>query len=282
MIISKNRNNKHIKNNKQARKEEIIYGKNACLGCIDGYRNGRKNREIYTIYILQEKYNEYLNKIPQELKNIIQKVNQHELFIMTHEQDKHQGIACKVSNFRFSSIDDIIGVNNNKDTFVNKSNYNDKNSKHSIFLLDRVQDPHNLGNIIRTAFCFGIDGIILPERDSCGITPAVVRTSVGYSEKIPICQVVNVANTIDKMKQNGYSIIGFDVNTNTNDDLTKIIEKNDKFVFIFGSEGKGMKDLTKKKCDILLRLPMAYDAESLNVANTTAIVGWEIMKAKIK
>lgn len=276
MTKFKNSNNKHIKNNKQARKEEVIYGKNACFGCIESFKNGTKNRNIYTIYISQEKYGEYLNKIPQELKNIIQKVNQHELFIMTHEQDKHQGIACKVSSFRFTNIDDLIDTCKNK-----QDNVGNNICKNSIFLLDRVQDPHNVGNIIRTAFCFGVDGIILPERDSCGITPAVVRTSVGYSEKIPICQVVNIANAIDKLKQNDYVVIGFDVNTNTNDDITKIIEKNDKFVFIFGSEGKGMKDLTKKKCDILLRLPMSDGAESLNVANTTTIVGWEIMKAKL-
>ena len=144
----------------------------------------------------------------------------------------------------------------------------------------QINTPNNVGNIIRSAFCFGIDGLILPERDACGITPAVVRTSAGYSEQLPIYQVGNVANALEKLKRVGYWIIGFDVNTNTQDSLTEVVNKYDKCVFVFGSEGEGMRDLTKKQCDILIRLPMAKGAESLNVANTSAIVGWEVMKNK--
>ena len=141
-----------------------------------------------------------------------------------------------------------------------------------------MQDPHNVGNIIRSAFCLNVDGIILTERNSCEITSAVVRTSAGYSEQSLISQIGNTSNAITKLKKEGFTIIGFDVNTNTNDDLSKIIQNNEKCVFIFGSEGHGMKDLTKKNCDILIKLPMRKEAESLNVANTTTIVGWEIIK----
>ena len=84
------------------------------------------------------------------------------------------------------------------------------------------------------------------------------------------------------IKKNGYWIIGFDVNTNTTDDLRHVVGKYDKCIFIFGSEGEGVKDLLKKNCDIILKLPMREGAESLNVANTTAIVGWEWMNKLIK
>jgi len=263
--VSKNKD----KQNNSNKKSEIIYGKNACFGCIDGYKNRIFNRKIFSIYILQSKFDEYLKNIPNDLKNLVQKVNNHDLFVLTHEQDKHQGIAIKVSNFLFLSIEEII--EKVEDRFL-------KNGSSSLFLLDCVQDPHNVGNIIRSAFCLNIDGIILTERNSCDITSTVVRTSSGYSEKSLICQVGNTANAIEKLKKNGYWTIGFDVNTNTKDDLTKIVEKYNKCVFIFGSEGDGMRDLTKKNCDLIVKLPMRDGAESLNVANTTAIVGWEITK----
>ena len=280
---------------------EVIYGKNACFGCIEGFKNGSQSREIFEILILQSKFDEYVKKIPQNLQHLIRKCNNHDLFILTHEQDKHQGIACKVSGFKFRDIDSLLtggksAKRENINTKAVKDNNTDEkktnereegsekcekqNRKSCLFLLDRVQDPHNVGNIIRSAFCLGIDGLILPERDACGITPAVVRTSAGYSEQLPIYQVGNVVNALEKLKRVGYWIIGFDVNTNTQDSLTEVVNKYDKCVFVFGSEGEGMRDLTKKQCDVLIKLPMAKGAESLNVANTSAIVGWEVMKNK--
>ena len=261
------KNNKKNKNNKDM--TEIIYGKNTCFGCIEGYKNGIRNRSIYAIYILQNKFDEFYKKIPNDLRHLVQKVNNHDMFVYTHEQDKHQGIALKVSKFQFLNIDELI----DKCAIIYEK------QKHcSLFLLDEVQDPHNVGNIIRSAFCFNVNGIILTEKNSCDITPAVVRTSVGYSEQSLICKAGNLAFSIEKLKKNGFLIIGFDVNTNTKDDLTKVVQNNKKCVFIFGSEGFGMRELTKKNCDLIIKLPMRKEAESLNVATTTAVVGWEITK----
>ena len=252
---------------------EIIYGKNACCGCFNGYANGIYNREIYGIYILQSRFDEYYKQVPTELRKFVKQCNSHDMFVLTHEQDKHQGIAVKASAFKFLTIEELI------EKLEEKKDKN-KNSKSSIFVLDCVQDPQNVGNIIRTAFCFGVDAIILTSHNTCGITSSVVRASAGYSECSLMCQVNNLVNDLSKLKQLGYWIIGFDVNTNTTDNLPLLVEKYDKCIFIFGSEGQGMKDLTKKTCDIIIKLPMAQGAESLNVANTATIVGWEIMKNK--
>ena len=272
---------------KKIKQTEIIYGKNACFGCLQSYNNNIKNREIYQVYILQTKFDEYYKKVPQIFRSLIKKCNSHELFSITHEQDKHQGIALKVSNFHFADIDELIdkidknhnNTNYNSNTSYSGNTKENANKKVSIFLLDGLQDPHNIGNIIRSSFCFNVDAIMLTEHNSCGMTPAVARTSAGYSEHSLICQAKNTALTIEKLKKNGYWIIGFDVNTNTKDNITEIIKKYEKCVFIFGSEGQGMKDLTKKNCDIIIKLPMNKQAESLNVANTAAIIGWEILKA---
>lgn len=234
--------------------KEVIYGKNACVGCMTG-----RNREIFSICILQSKFDEYYKSVPSDLRHLVKKCNAHDMFVLTHEQDKHQGIAMSVSRYRFCAVEELANAR----------------EKSAIFLLDRVQDPHNVGNIIRTAFCFDVEAIVLPERDACGITSAVVRTSAGYSEQMKICQVNNVGQALDKLKKSGYWVIGFDVNTNTKDSLTEVVRKYNKCVFVFGSEGEGMRELTKKSCDLLIRLPMRDGAESLNVANTAAIVGWE-------
>lgn len=247
---------------------EIIYGKNACFGCFQGYENYIKNREIYAIYLHQNKFDDFYKKVPPALRGLVKKCNSHELFSITHEQDKHQGIALKVSSFNFLELEEMIEKIEKKD---------DKNKK-VIFLLDGVQDPQNIGNIIRTSFCFNISGIAITEHNSCGITPAVVRVSSGYSECSLISQINNTSVAIEKFKKNGYYVIGFDVNINKQENLTDIVKKYDKYVFIFGSEGKGMRDLTKKKCDLIIKLPMNEKAESLNVANTATIVGWEMIK----
>lgn len=265
------KNNKKYNNRKQS--TEIIFGKNACFGCFQGYCRNVKNREIYQIYILQNKFDDLYNKVPKTLRHLVQKCNAHELFSLTHEQDKSQGIALKVSSFKFIDLDELISE------MEKKYNDNKQNNKTmAIFLLDRVQDPHNIGNIIRSSFCFNVHSIILTEHDTCGITSTVVRTSAGYSECSLICQVKNVIFAIEKLKKNNYKVIGFDVNTDVRDGLTEVVKKYSKCVFVFGSEGQGIKDLIKKHCDIIIKLPMNSDAESLNVANTAAIVGWEIMK----
>ena len=265
MSNSKNKNNF----NKNRTEKEVLYGRNACFGCLDGFKNNTKTRDIFNIYLLQSKFDEYYKKVPNELKQIVKKVNNQEMFHITHEQDKHQGIALSVSKYRFLQLDALL-KNVDKNGCISKA----------IFLLDRVQDPHNAGNIIRSMFCFDIDALIIPEREGCGITSAVVRTSAGYSEQSLICQVGNVSQSIEKLKQNGYWIIGFDVNETTKDSLRDVVSKYDKCCFVFGAEGDGMRDLTKKNCDILIKLPMRQGAESLNVANTASIVGWELFNKR--
>ena len=264
----KNDRNNIIKNkshntNKESEKE-VLFGRNACFGCLNG-----NNRKIYVIYLLSTKWDEYYNLIPNKYKQLCRKCNAYEMFSIAHD-DKHQGIALKVSKYNFLSIDDLLLEENNGDYTYSKQTK-------ALFLLDRVQDPHNVGNIIRTAYCLNIDGVLLTDRSSCGITSSVVRTSAGYSEKLKIYKINNAIQAVEKLKKKGYWIIGFDVNTNTKDNLNSVVNKYDKCVFIFGSEGDGMRDLLKKTCDIILKLPMKEDAESLNVANTTAIVGWEWM-----
>ena len=243
---------------------EIIYGKNACFGCINS-----GNRNIFCIYILASKIDEYIRHIPKDLHYLIKKSTSHDMFCLTKEDSKHQGIALSVSCYKYKCIDDLL-------------NTGDEERKTNLFILDHIQDPHNLGNIIRTSFCFSIDGIIVPERGACGITNAVVRTSAGYSEAMNICQVANLNQTIEKLKENGFWIIGFDVNTNNKMPLREIVKKYRKCAFVFGAEGDGMRENTKKISDIIVKLPMNENAESLNVANTISIVAWEVFNAGLE
>ncbi len=346
-FVDTSKNKISINKSKDKEQTEIIYGRNACCGCFDSFERSKINgfhcRKIYSIYILQSKFDEYYKLCPQEIRPLIQKCNSHDMFVVTHENDKHQGVAIKVSKYRFADIETVIDMMakndrknsepNNETNICNQNNENEKHNRYnnlckkdnkkkknideiddkkidnnkqkkeknnnsdteinekqliqdkktsSIFLLDHVQDPHNVGNIIRSAFCFNIDAIILTERNACGITPAVVRSSAGYSERSLICRVNNTVEALKKLKEAGYLIVGFDSKINTKDTLEDIVNKYNKCVFIFGSEGDGMKNLTKKYCDILIKLPMNPNAESLNVANTATITGWEVMKHNYK
>ena len=181
------KDNKNNVNDKDGEKE-VLFGRNACLGCLNG-----NNRKIYVVYLLSTKWDEYYNLIPDKYKQLCKKCDVRKMFSIAHD-DKHQGIALKVSRYNFLSIDELL---------LEESYGNNTYGRllKALFLLDRVQDPHNVGNIIRTAYCLNIDGIVLTDRSSCGITNSVVRASAGYSEKIKIYKINNAIQAVEKLKK---------------------------------------------------------------------------------
>jgi 23S rRNA (guanosine2251-2'-O)-methyltransferase len=150
-----------------------------------------------------------------------------------------------------------------------------KKEKSAIIALDQVTDPQNIGAIIRSALAFNIDALILPEHSAPDETPAMVKASSGAIEKLPIIKVKNLTNTIKLLQKENYWAIGLDSNTST---LINNHNFGEKTVLIMGSEGKGMRRLTKETCDLVVKLPMSDKAESLNVSNAAAIAMYELFK----
>jgi 23S rRNA (guanosine2251-2'-O)-methyltransferase len=178
--------------------------------------------------------------------------------------DAHQGVLAVVRERKFLGIEDLLVA--------------DDGGQHRFFLaLDGVEDPHNLGALLRTADGAGVDGVVLPERRSAPVTATVAKTSAGASEHVRIARVTNLVRALEQMKQKNVWVLGLDERGSP--DYTEFDFKTD-CVLVLGREGAGLHDLVKKTCDHLLRIPMAGQVSSLNVSVAGAIVMYEAMRQR--
>ena len=173
-------------------------------------------------------------------------------------KNNHQGVILEVGDFSYVSIDDIIA---NKDKCV-------------IVILDHLEDPHNLGAIVRTVEASGVDGIILPLNRSVSVNETVMKTSVGTLINVKICQVTNLNNTMKYLKKKGFWLYGADMN---GDDYSKI-NYPDKTCLIIGNEGKGLSRIVKESCDYIVSIPMQGKVNSLNASVAAGILIYGVMK----
>ena len=178
--------------------------------------------------------------------------------------DAHQGVLAVVRERRFLGIEDLLAPG--------------EAGQYRFFLaLDGVEDPHNLGALLRTADGAGVDGVVLPERRSAPVTATVAKTSAGASEHVRIARVTNLVRALEQMKQKNVWVLGLDERGSP--DYTEFDFRTD-CVLVLGREGAGLHDLVKKTCDHLLRIPMAGQVSSLNVSVAGAIVMYEAMRQR--
>lgn len=229
-----------------------IYGKNVAR---EKLHNNSKINKIY----LSEKFND------REILDLIRKNNIKVSFVKNYELDKkveglHQGIVMEIDDVKTYSYNEIIP--------------NIKKENPVIVMLDHLEDPHNFGAIIRTSEALGVDAIIIPTDRSVKVNSTVVKTSVGAIEYIPIIRVVNLNDTIRKLKDDGYWIIATDMD---GEDYTKI-DYNMPVCIVIGNEGKGISRMVSKNSDIIASIPMKGKINSLNASVSCAIVLSHIMK----
>ena len=180
--------------------------------------------------------------------------------------DAHQGAVAAVRERQFLTIEDLI---RSRGRFERK-----------FFLaLDGVEDPHNLGALLRSADGAGVDGVLLPERRSAPISGVVAKTSAGASEHVPIARVTNITRALEQLKKANVWVIGLDERGTL--DYTDF-DFNLDCVLVLGAEGAGLHDLVKKTCDHLLRIPMAGSVSSLNVSVAGAVVMYEALRQRSK
>ncbi len=179
--------------------------------------------------------------------------------------DKHQGIVAEMTPYRYVELDDIVEV------------WRSGGERALILLLDSIQDPHNAGSLIRTACCAGAHGVVITKDRSVDITPTVVKSSAGATEHMPIARVTNLRQAIDRLKEAGLWIIGLDAGAD------KSIYEADLDLdlgLVVGSEGKGIRELIKKSCDMLLSLPLKGEIDSLNASVAGGIAMYEILRRR--
>ena len=229
-----------------------IYGKNVAR---EKLHNNSKINKIY----LSEKFND------REILDLIRKNKIKVSFVKNYELDKkveglHQGIVMEIDDVKTYSYNEIIP--------------NIKKENPVIVMLDHLEDPHNFGAIIRTSEALGVDAIIIPTDRSVKVNSTVVKTSVGAIEYIPIIRVVNLNDTIRKLKDDGYWIIATDMD---GENYSKI-DYNMPVCIVIGNEGKGISRMVSENSDIIASIPMKGKINSLNASVSCAIVLSHIMK----
>ncbi|HVI10650.1 MAG TPA: 23S rRNA (guanosine(2251)-2'-O)-methyltransferase RlmB [Candidatus Binatia bacterium] len=237
-----------------------IYGINSVSEALKA-----RGRAFQWVGMAKERHDLRLQRIIEECRRLGVPVR----FLSRTELDRmagnaaHQGIVAVTSAKQYSELDDVIG---------------NKRGQHSFLLvLDGVEDPHNLGAILRTADAAGADGVIIPERRAVGVTGTVTKASAGASEHLPIAKVTNIARTVEELKDRNIWTVGLDERgSKTYDEIDYDMD----CAVVLGAEGKGLHDLVKKKCDFLVSIPMLGKVPSLNVSVAGAVVMYEVVRQR--
>lgn len=176
----------------------------------------------------------------------------------------HQGVAVMLASQEYSTVDDIMSLADSR------------NEKPFIIICDGLEDPHNLGAVIRTAEATGVHGVIIPERRSASLNATVAKAACGALEYVPVARVTNIASTIDMLKERGVWVFGADMD---GEDYTKT-DFDVPCAIVIGNEGKGIGTLTAKKCDKIISLPMLGKINSLNASVAAGILMYEAVRKR--
>jgi 23S rRNA (guanosine2251-2'-O)-methyltransferase len=177
--------------------------------------------------------------------------------------NSHQGVVAVTSSKQYTELDDVIAA---------------KRREYSlIVVLDGVEDPHNLGAILRTADAAGADGVVIPERRAAGVTGTVAKASAGASEHLPVAKVTNIARTLEELKEKNLWIVGLD---ERGQQQYNQVDYKMNCAVVLGAEGKGLHDLVAKKCDFLVSIPMLGKVPSLNVSVAAGVVLYEVVRQR--
>jgi 23S rRNA (guanosine2251-2'-O)-methyltransferase len=240
---------------------EVLYGLHPVEEAI---RSG--SRRLDHVSVARERRDDRLDGLIQLCRSAGVRVTMESRDQLTRlaKTDAHQGVLAVVKEREFLSVEDLLAPK-------------PKGEYHFFLALDGVEDPHNLGALLRTADGAGVDGIILPDRRSAPVTGTVAKTSAGASEHVRIARVTNMVQTLEKLKKKNVWVLGLDERGSP--DYMDFDFKTD-CVLVLGREGAGLHDLVKKTCDHLLRIPMAGMVSSLNVSVAGAVVMYEAMRQR--
>lgn len=239
---------------------EVIIGRNAVLEAL------KSNREIETITVAKG--------AEGSVKQIVGKARDRKIPVYYSEKarmDKaasggaHQGVIAVVSDYEYCTVDDILALAEKR------------NEKPFVIILDGLEDPHNLGAIMRTAECAGAHGIIIPKRRSVSVNETVAKTSAGASEYMLCARVTNIGREIDSLKEKGLWIGAVDMGDTFyyDQDLTGAIG------LVVGGEGSGVSRLVREKCDFVVSIPMKGRITSLNASNAASIMMYEVVRQRL-
>jgi len=237
-----------------------IYGINAVTEALKA-----RGRAFEWVGMAKERHDLRLQRLIEDCRRLAVPVR----FVQRTELDRmagnasHQGVVAVTSAKQYNDLDDVVAAR--------RSDYS------LLVVLDGVEDPHNLGAILRTADAAGANGVVIPERRAAGVTGTVTKASAGASEHLPIAKVTNIARTVEELKDRNVWTVGLDEDAPQTYDA---LDYKMDCALVLGAEGKGLHDLVKRKCDFLVSIPMLGKVPSLNVSVAAAVVLYEIVRQR--
>ena len=242
--------------------EMTIEGRNAVM---EAFRSGKT---IDRVYVLKGCQDGPINSILREARKHDTLVNfvAKERLDQMSETGKHQGVIASAAAYAYAKVEDMLKL------------AEEKGEPPFLFLLDDIEDPHNLGAIIRTANLAGAHGVIIPKRRAVGLTATVARTSAGALNYTPVAKVTNLSATIEELKEKGMWFVCADMGGTTMYDLNL----TGPIGLVIGNEGDGVSRLVKEKCDFVASIPMKGEIDSLNASVAAGVLAYEIVRQRLK
>ena len=240
---------------------EQIEGRNAVL---EAFRAGKSVDKLFLLDGCQDGPVRTIAREARKKDTIIQYVSKERLNQLS-ETGLHQGVIAQVASYEYASVEDILAT------------AEEKGEAPFIFVLDNIEDPHNLGAIIRTANLAGAHGVIIPKRRAAGLTSVVARTSAGALNYTPVAKVTNIAKTIEELKEKGIWFACADMGGET----MYRLNLTGPIGLVIGNEGEGVSRLVKEKCDFVASIPMKGDIDSLNASVAAGVLAFEIVRQRM-
>lgn len=245
-----------------AYEELMIEGRNAV---IEAFRSGKTIDKLYLLDGCQDGPMATIRREAKKHSTIVKYVDKERLDQMS-PTGKHQGVIAAAAAYSYAEVDDIL------------ENARKKGEEPFLFLLDGIEDPHNLGAIIRTANLAGAHGVIIPKNRAVGLTATVARTSAGAVNYTPVAKVTNLAKTIEELKKEGLWFVCADMNGTAMYDLNL----KGAIGLVIGNEGEGVSRLVREKCDMTAAIPMKGEIDSLNASVAAGVLAYEIVRQRLQ
>lgn len=245
-----------------AYEELMIEGRNAV---IEAFRSGKTIDKLYILDGCQDGPMVTIRREARKHDTMIKYVDKERLDQMS-STGKHQGVIASAAAYSYAEVDDIL------------EEARKKGEEPFLFILDGIEDPHNLGAILRTANLAGAHGVIIPKNRAVGLTATVARTSAGAINYTPVAKVTNLAKTIEELKKEGLWFVCADM------EGTRMYDLNLKGAIglVIGNEGEGVSRLVKEKCDMTAAIPMKGEIDSLNASVAAGVLAYEIVRQRLQ